>query len=235
MDTLRFAVEPVPESIDVGFEVQIFVNEVEMTRAGAGLGMDTNDLLLPDNEFRLADEPRHVAVARCDCGVYGCRWTDIMITADDDVVHWDWLGQQPMDRRVTFDRDAYLAEVERLETDRSWETPERVTVRLITKAAATLPLAEHGLRYSGASNFPLLPGMFTVSLYFDDEYQVYVVLPQNDSNPEQLAAEMLDLLARDPSTWDARWHAIKNATVPPAIAGENWSPLELPRFTRQAK
>ena len=34
------------------FEVQIFVNDVEMTKAGAGMGMDPYAVLIPENRFR---------------------------------------------------------------------------------------------------------------------------------------------------------------------------------------
>jgi hypothetical protein len=39
MDELRLAVETAEHSVG-GFQVQIYVNDVEMTSAGAGLGMD---------------------------------------------------------------------------------------------------------------------------------------------------------------------------------------------------
>jgi hypothetical protein len=49
----------------------MFVNGVEMTAAGAGLGMDPYDLLVPDNRLIATYEPRVVPIARCECGVYG--------------------------------------------------------------------------------------------------------------------------------------------------------------------
>ncbi len=224
MDTLRFAVEPVLENVNRGFEVQIFINDVEMTSAGAGLGMDTNDLLLPSNKFHPRNEPHQVAVARCECGVYGCGSTDILVTSDVAVVHWDWLIEKPMRRRVTFDRDAYVQEVERLEFDRSWETPERVATRLVAKGAASLPLVERGLRYAFSGNYHADPTIFSVSLSLGDQYQVFLHIPWNDRAPGQLAQEIISVLDGDPTTWHAKWHGISPEcrAVPPQIAGANW-------------
>ena len=59
-----------------GFQVQIWVNDVEMTAAGAGLGMDPYDVLIPRNRFAVDDAPKTIPVARCNCGVYGCGSTD---------------------------------------------------------------------------------------------------------------------------------------------------------------
>lgn len=225
MDQLRFAVEPVPERTDRGFEVQIFVNDVEMTRAGAGLGMDTNDLLLPSNKFRPRSEPHQIAVARCGCGVYGCGSTDILITSEDDVVHWDWLIGKPMQRQVTFDKADYLAEVDRLETDRSWETPERVVVRLVAKAAGSLALSANGLRYEFAGDYYADRTTFQVSLRIGDHYQVFVHFPWNGRSAQELAASIISTLDSDPQTWDAMWHAMtpESRGSAPSIAGPNWS------------
>lgn len=225
VDQIRFCVEPVPQDAGRGFEVQIFVNEAEMTRAGAGLGMDTNELLLPTNRFRPRAEPHRVAVARCGCGEYGCGSTDVLITSEDGVVHWDWLIEKPMNRRVTFDRADYLAEVDRLETDRSWETAERVVVRLVAQAVADLPLASNDLRYGFAGDYYADRTIFQVSLVLNDQYQIFVSFPWNDRTAEALATEIIATLKTEPRTWDAAWHGItpECREQPPAIAGSSWT------------
>lgn len=40
MDQLRLAVTPLPPDAGHGLQVEIYVNDVEMTALGAGLGMD---------------------------------------------------------------------------------------------------------------------------------------------------------------------------------------------------
>jgi hypothetical protein len=225
VDLLRFAIEPVSADVGRGFEVQIFVNDVEMTSAGAGLGMDPSDLLLPANRFWPADQPHRVPVARCDCGVYGCGSTDIMITAEKDVVHWDWLIEKPMNRRVTFDRDQYLSEVRRLETDRSWETPERVAVRLVAQSGALERLVHSGLRYGFSGDYYADPTFFQVSLVFDDAYQVFLHFPWAGRTPEQLVDEIERTLESNPRSWEAKWHGMAREVraVAPRIAGPGWS------------
>ena len=94
-DSLRFEVTPVVTEIGDGFQVCVHVNDVEMTSAGAGLGMDLYDVLVPTNRLVAAVEPRTLPIARCACGVYGCA-TDITITRDGDLVRWDWSREVPM-------------------------------------------------------------------------------------------------------------------------------------------
>ena len=53
-DELRFAIAPVSAEAGADFEVQVFVNGVEMTAAGAGLGMDPYAVLIPDNALAAA-------------------------------------------------------------------------------------------------------------------------------------------------------------------------------------
>lgn len=230
MDQIRFAVEPVPEDGGSGFEVQVFVNDVEMTSAGAGLGMDPSDLLIPVNRLRPVEQRDRVAIARCDCGIYGCGSTDIRITAQDDVVHWDWLEQKPMKRRVTFDRAAYLAEVDRLESDRSWETEERVVIRLIARAARSPSLQARGLSYGFAGNDEDDRNVFNVSFVLDNSYQVFLRYRWAKRTPKELAAKITSSFHVDPRSWDATWYPLKPAARDrvPAMAGPAWRQSQFP-------
>ena len=106
MDDLRFTVEPVPTESGSGFEVLIYVNGVEMTKAGAGLGMDPYDVLVPENKFLPRSEPHTLGVARCGCGVYGCGGTDVTISTEGDAVKWTWSQEVPINRPVTFALDS---------------------------------------------------------------------------------------------------------------------------------
>jgi hypothetical protein len=46
-----------------------------MTALGAGLGMKPYAVLIPVNAFVATEQAHTTPVARCDCGVYGCRET----------------------------------------------------------------------------------------------------------------------------------------------------------------
>lgn len=225
MDTIRFAIEPILDEGNRGFEVQIFVNGIEMTRAGAGLGMDTNDLLIPEVRFRPKSKPHQVAVARCDCGVYGCGSTDVMITAEDSVVHWDWLIEKPMHRRVTFDRAQYDQAVDLLDTDRSWETPEREAVRIVATACRSQHLEDHGLQYSGAADHYADRSLFEVSLILDDEYQLFLRTPWAGRTAEHLAADVMSTISTDPRTWEVLWSGMtpESRDRQPRLAGPGWT------------
>jgi hypothetical protein len=117
IDSLRLAVEPAPEDAGGGFHVEVYVNGTEMTSAGAGLGMDPYDLIISTNRLLAGPQPHTVPIARCSCGVYGCGSTDVTITGDGDLVHWDWLIEAPMNRGVSFATGQYDAEVERVAGD----------------------------------------------------------------------------------------------------------------------
>jgi hypothetical protein len=81
VDTLRLEVSPASDDSGGGFQVEVFVNDVEMTSAGAGLGMDPYDVLIPENRLIASDSPRTTPIARCGCGVYGCGSTDVTISS----------------------------------------------------------------------------------------------------------------------------------------------------------
>lgn len=130
-DSLRLEVVEVDESVG-GFELQVFVNGVEMTEIAAGMSMDPNDVLVPTNKLIATPTPHEAPIARCGCGVYGCGTTDGVIVRDGDLVHWDWKHEVPMDRSVTFHAADYDAEMARLTSAYSWETPERTAGRTST-------------------------------------------------------------------------------------------------------
>lgn len=224
-DTVRFNVAPVPEDTESGggFEVQIYVNDVEMTSAGAGLGMDPYDVFVATNRLRATTEARRVPVARCDCGVYGCGMTDVLIRRDGDLVHWDWLEEVPMKRGVTFPAAAYDCELDRLERDRSWETPERRAGRLILENADHAALAAHDLKFDWLNTNYRDPTSFTVCLRQEGRYQVFLDIAWKNRSPEELAAAAVAELAKSPRRWRARWLA-NDPRHPgrPKFAGRRW-------------
>lgn len=89
-ETIRFEVAPAGDDV-AGHQLLVFVDEIEMTSKGAGLGMDPFDVLVPENRLIATADPNRVSIARCECGEYGCRSTDVTIVRNGDVVHWDWL------------------------------------------------------------------------------------------------------------------------------------------------
>ncbi|MCL3836333.1 hypothetical protein [Aeromicrobium duanguangcaii] len=159
IDRLRLSVEPAPESVG-GFEIQVFVNDVEMTAAGAGMGMDPYDLLIPKNRFIAEDSSHRIPIARCECGTYGCGVTDVSILRDDGKVHWDWHEEVPMSRGVTFAAVEYDSEVARVAADRSWETPDRTAGRLVLADADRDVLAVNDLEFGWVANDHRDPSRF---------------------------------------------------------------------------
>lgn len=222
-DSIRFEVASVPPDSGDGFQVLVHVNDVEMTSAGAGLGMDPYDVFVPVNRLAATTEPRTVPIARCTCGVYGCGSTDVTVVRDAEVVRWDWQLETPMDRPAVFRSSDYDAEVERLGADLDWETPERTAGRLVLADADRDLLSAYGLRLSWVANDHRNESLFRVALQLDDDYQVFVGFPWQNTTPQELARRVRKTLALPPDTWPATWHPIgRGMTQPPAIAGPAW-------------
>ncbi|MEU7946777.1 hypothetical protein AB0C50_19045 [Micromonospora taraxaci] len=222
VDSLRLEVSPTPRA-GGDFHVQVYVNGTEMTAAGAGLGMDPYEVLVPTNRLVAVSQPRTVPIARCDCGVYGCGSTDVTITRDGDRVHWDWSIEVPMMRGVSLAAAEYDAEVARVAADHSWETPERSAGRRVLTDMDRERLLTYNLRPSWVANDYRDQELFRVALEFNGDYQVFVDTPWRGRSPEELAGEVCATLARPPSAWHATWHAmIPSLTTPPEIAGPSW-------------
>jgi hypothetical protein len=222
-DSLRLAVVPAPDGAGGGFEVQVYVNGVEMTSMGAGIGMDPYDLLVPTNRLAATPQPRTVPIARCECGVYGCGSTDVTITADGDLVLWDWSLDVPMDRGVSFSAVAYDAEVERAAGDHTWESAERTAGRLVLTHLDREALQNHGLAVSWVANDYRDPDLFRVALQLGEDYQIFVDTSWGDRSPQELADKVCETLAGGPGKWRASWHAIKPTLPgPPTIARRSW-------------
>lgn len=225
-DALALAVAPAAAEVGGRFQVQVFVNGEELTRAGAGLGTDPYDLLIPTNRLVATAEPHTVQVARCSCGDDGCTATLVTIVREGRRVHWDWAGTQPMARGVTFPADAYDAEVARVAADHSWETSERTAGRLILTAVDHERLGSYGLRIRRVGNHHRHPETFVVSLQLGDDYQIFVETPWRRRSPDELAHAVIQSLVRPPHEWPASWRASQpRRTGPPPIAGPSWSRL----------
>lgn len=229
-DSVRFEVRSTEPEL-TGHEVLVYVNDVEMTRLGAGMGMDPFDLLIPENQLIATTTPHQVGLARCECGEYGCGSTDVVIVRDEKAVHWDWEFEAPIRGGVSFRADEYDAEVERLGADRSWERPEDTTARLILTSADREHLTSIGMRLDWVAKDHENHDLLKVALYLGDSdwsskkpgYQLFLRLPRKGRTPQEVASEALRLLAGDPRNWSAGWHATKCATaVPPSLAGRKW-------------
>lgn len=223
IDVLRLAVVPAGDDAGGGFQVQVYVNDAEMTSVGAGLGMDPYDLLVPTNRLLARPRPHTVPIARCSCGVYGCGSTDVTITGDGDLVHWDWLIDVPMNRGVSFATVQYDVEVERMAGDDSWETAERTAGRLVLTHLDHAALQAYGLAVTWVAKDHRDPERFRVALQLGDDYQVFLDTPWRNRSPEELADGVCEALARGPGKWRASWHAIKpTISGPPTIARRSW-------------
>jgi hypothetical protein len=205
-----------------GFQVEIYVNDAELTAAGAGLGMDPYDVLIPVNRFVATEEPATIPAARCGCGVYGCGMTDVTIARAGDRVRWEWEKEVPMSRPVVFDAAAYDREVERAGADRSWETPDRTAGRLVLSSIGPGELPGD-LEFDWVGDDWRDGRRFQVCLRIRDEHQVLLDFAWEQRPPEALAAEVRRvLLETSPERWAARWHSIRPGGGPPAVAGPHW-------------
>lgn len=224
MDVLLLEVTAAPADSGGGFQVLVFVNDVETTSIGAGLGMDPYDVLIPNNRFIAGLDATTVPVARCECGVYGCGATDVTITREGDRVRWQWHHEKPMQRDAVFDTTAYDREVDRASVDLEWETADRAAGRLILTNTDRALMRGHGLDFCWVDNDYRDQSTFRVCLIEDGRYQVFVNLPWADRSPKALAEEFCTMLGTaEPHEWSASWHAIDRSTAPPTYAGPDWT------------
>jgi hypothetical protein len=136
--------------------VQILVDgrEAFVDQVPGWIGFDPADLLGEESPLWPEDLGRRVAVYRCSCGIAGCGVIAPLIVPSPDGRRVSWVdfrgyvgvfdgptvagaprseGSPWPIQDLHFDRGAYLAEVARASADRSWETPRRVTARLIAQ------------------------------------------------------------------------------------------------------
>ncbi len=124
-------------------------------------GFDPADLLGVPSPL-IPDGPgNRVAVYRCSCGQAGCGVITPFIVASPDHKRISWVDFRdyvgvfggPIEPEAAdhegkpwalpdlhFDRDQYIAEIQRATSDRSWETPPRQTARLVEEHLADLAL-----------------------------------------------------------------------------------------------
>jgi hypothetical protein len=222
--TIRFAVVPVSVEAEDGFEVQVFVDDVEMTSRGAGLGMSPFSLLVPENRLVATTESRVVPIARCTCGTYGCGVTDVRIQREGSVVHWEWLHETPVDHGTTFDAAAYDAEVARIGTDHAWERPQDTAQRLILTGVDRARLAGDGLTLRFAEPVFDDPSTYRIVLQtIDSTHQVFLRFPLRGRSPLDVVDEALEMLRTPPANWPATFSPMRaTMTDPPNVAGPNW-------------
>ncbi|WP_183092434.1 hypothetical protein [Nocardioides stalactiti] len=229
-DTIRFDIRQADGAVG-GHELLVFVNDVEMTRIGAGMGMDPFDVLIPTNRLVATTEPHQVPIARCECGEYGCGSTDVTIVREGDAVHWEWIDEAPIDHGVTFPAGQYDAEVERIEDDHSWERPEDTTARLALTQVDTKRLAALGMSVSWIAKDHANDDMMKVALLAGDAdlrssaaaYQIFLRFPRARRSPPEVASAIVSELRQPPKKWRATWHSIKpGVSSPPSVAGRSW-------------
>lgn len=222
-ESIRFEVAPAGKEVS-GHQLLVYVDGVEMTSKGAGMGMDPFDVLIPENRLEATTTTQRVPIARCECGEYGCGVTDVNIIRDGDVVHWDWLQEVPMRHGVTFNAEQYDAEVARVAADHGWERPQDTTARLVIEGADDASLADRGLRISWAAADYRDPSLFVVSfMTTDNNFQVFIRVPSEGREPGVVADDVLGLLNKQPSKWPATFHALQpKVTARPSMAGWRW-------------
>jgi hypothetical protein len=116
-------------------------------------GFDPAQILGEGSPLTPTDGGRRVAVTTCSCGIAGCGVIAPVVVASPDGRRISWVdfrdftgvfdgpiadshdeeGQPWRLPDLHFDREQYLAEVERATRDWSWETDRRATARLLGK------------------------------------------------------------------------------------------------------
>ena len=120
MNRLQLNIEPSFESHD--FQVRIIIDEIDIFPKLLGLD--------PIYFFKqeLYKENSTLIVARCECGIIGCFDTTCKLTLpESSIIKWEISNSQ----EYVFSSKEYLQTIKDTENDKSWETFERQTERLI--------------------------------------------------------------------------------------------------------
>jgi hypothetical protein len=216
--------------------VQILVDgrEAFVDQLPGWQGFDPADMLGDQSPLLPDDLGRRVAVYRCSCGIEGCGVIApvIMPSADGRRVSWvdfrDYVGvfagptAADIDRfegrpwpigDLHFDRGQYIAEIRHACADRSWETPRRVTARLVADGLRARDLVlppDLRLRWVAPAGDGDGDG---VMLSFQNNrcdpesfVQQVLSLTSDYSEPELAARDVLDRLLAVPAVeWNARF------------------------------
>lgn len=218
---LRLAVVHSRDTND--FAVQIYVNDVEMTGMGAGLGMQPETILVPENKLIAGTEPSVVPVARCDCGELGCGATWARIARSGDMVRWDWGVMVPMDHSVVFDAVQYDPEVARAGADRSREAPGLAAWQLIEQRVDRKALLAHQIVLLWGGSDYRNPERFQIALRNGPWYDILIDTDWAGRSPAELASDICALVARPPREWPATWNGRGSLKgFPPKFAGPGW-------------
>lgn len=222
-DALRLEIVPASDGSG-GHEVLMYVNDLDITEAGAGMGMPPFDLLIPTNRLVATTEPQHVVVARCSCGETGCGSTEARITRDGVIVHWEWYVGPPLGHGVTFDAAQYDAEVERIGNDRNWQRGVDTAARAVLEDVDHDLLRASGLTLSWAAADHRAPDKFLVALHArDEEFQVFLRFQLAGRSPEAVAEEVVQTLKQQPRRWRAMYRSmVVGRRGRPSMAGWRW-------------
>lgn len=195
-------------------------------------GFDPADMLGDQSPLLPGDQGRRVAVYRCSCGIEGCGVIAPVIMPSPEGRRVSWVdfrdytgvfnGPTASDtgrfdgrpwpfRDLHFDRSQYLDEIMRASGDRSWETPRRVTARLVADGLRARDMVlPPNLRLRWAAPAWNADG---VELSFENRppggesfLQQLLRLASAHSEPELAAHDILSRLQAVPvSEWSARF------------------------------
>lgn len=196
-------------------------------------GFDPPKIVGRESPLIPVPEGRRVAVYQCSCGVAGCGVIAPVIVASTDGKRISWLdfrdytgvfidpvadGVAEVEGRpwdlpdIHFDREQYVAEVERASRDESWETPHRRTARLLSELLRPRNLVlppDLGFAWaSPAWNEAGVAVMFEhVSRGQQPGIRQHLLrLTSDSSDPEIAAIEMSErLFSTAPDRWTARF------------------------------
>lgn len=177
-------------------------------------GFDPAEILGDGSPLVPGDNGHRAAVYRCSCGEPGCGVIAPYIVASPDRRRISWVDFRDYTGVFThplapesanyegrpwglpdlhFDRDQYLTEVRRATNDRSWETPRRLTARLLEERLRPMPALEWVTPAWQAEG---------VVLSVEQHGQLLLHLTSSEQDPARAAADMARRLrSTAPEDW----------------------------------
>lgn len=195
-DDLRFTVVHQPEQVGNGTKnLIVSINDADVTRL-AGLAMPAVTSVFASGLLDGTDPERHVPLARCGCGDYGCAMTAVRVKRSQDVVTWEWVDDEPlyalpMQRPAIFDANHYDRELQRIRTDRSWREPVDDASIVVVSRLWGQSFADGRLQFRNVDVADDGDGL-NVAVYLDIVHWQQLDLPEPITVPDVVLARRIE-------------------------------------------
>jgi hypothetical protein len=218
VNEIAFTIEASPSSNDHPVRVIVYGQDLIALFDEEMLGIDPPEFFSAENLLQGGE----LTVARCGCGVVGCRAGTVTETRNSGIVNWhEFCPEIASINSLTFSQHQFDSAVLEAECNHDWETAERTAERLISLLDFSM-LDHRGLSFRWASG---RLDKTKISACFDlhGRYQVIVNAKWDHREPEFSVVTIQAELANSPHKWsDVICYPQGSIRRLPDLSGPGW-------------